>query len=384
MRLPDATRKRLAIRPHVHRGTSFYDLIDHIAATLNTSVAVCFSELEIPNQVQNAYRNKRPLFLDVRICQDIAKRLDASPQAVFETTWMFLANPVLTRKKQVGWKTPSASLKTYIELVFRFDKTKPKICPMCLAENKPGRMAWQTGWLFACTRHRVLLVDQCPTCSLPPGQLRRLARVPKPTLCENQLNHGNPCQQALAEIPVIDLKEFPALLHAQNRLEAALCGRVPEFAGQRRVACEYLLDLQEILDFLYLIATPKILKPVPIELQQFFDSHHRDRINELGNIEAITAEGQAVHDAHPITHSTKLFAALILLALEIADLASVQAVENRLMELIDLACENNIAFARQTLNHITSNHKKQRRTRLFLIFRELYHRVQQQYKLYGT
>jgi TniQ len=383
VRLPDTSRKRLAIRPNVHQGACFYDLIDQIAATLNTSVAVCFSELEIPNQVQHAYRTKRPLFLDLSTCRDIAMRLDVPAESIFETTWMYIAKPILTRKKWAAWETPSVALKTYVAAALRFDTTEPKICPMCLAGNKPGRLTWQTGWLFACTRHRVLLVDQCPKCKLPPGQLRRPSRIPKPGQCENHPTHGNPCQQVLAEVSVVRLEKFPDLLHVQNRLEAALCGRVPEFAGQRRIACEYLLDLQDILDLLYLIAAPKTLKQVPVEVRESFDFHHDGRGNGLTNLDFESLETQAAPKANPKTMSTKLFAAHISLALEIADLASAQAVENRLMQLIGLACENEPRFARQILNHIISATRKQRRTQLFLIFRELYHRVKQQYHLYG-
>jgi TniQ len=361
----------------------FYDLIDQIAATLNTSVAVCFSELEIPNYVQYAYRTKRPLFLDLITCRDIAMRLDVPAEAVFETTWMSIAKPILTRKKWAAWEIPSVALKTYVAAALRFDTTESKICPICLAENKPGRLAWQTGWLFACTRHRVLLVDQCPECKLPPGQLRRPSRIPKPSQCENHPAHGNPCQQVLADVSVVRLEKFPDLLHAQNRLEAALCGRVSEFAGQRCIACEYLLGLQDLLNLLCLIAPFQTLKQVPVEVRESFNVHYEGRGNGLIDADFESLEIQAASKANPKTMNTKLFAAHISLALEIADLVSAQAVENRLMQMIGLACENEPRFARQIMNHIIFATRKQRRTQLFLIFRELYHRVKQQYHLYA-
>ncbi|QKW20225.1 TniQ family protein [Kitasatospora sp. NA04385] len=58
-----------------------------------------------------------------------------------------------------------------------------RFCPVCLGENG-GRwlLAWRSNWAVACTRHRLLLLDSCPSCArtlrvylpggteeLPPG-----------------------------------------------------------------------------------------------------------------------------------------------------------------------------------------------------------------------
>lgn len=50
-----------------------------------------------------------------------------------------------------------------------------RYCPACLRETG-GRwqLFWRLGWAFACTEHRCLLVDQCPTC----GQRQRKRPIP--------------------------------------------------------------------------------------------------------------------------------------------------------------------------------------------------------------
>lgn len=50
-------------------------------------------------------------------------------------------------------------------------RTWSRFCPLCLTETS-GRwqLHWRLGWVWACTRHRCLLLDECPQCA---GQQRR-------------------------------------------------------------------------------------------------------------------------------------------------------------------------------------------------------------------
>ena len=79
------------------------------------------------------------------------------------------------------------TLRAYDGQAIRFDPDKRAVaratlwgkgegsryCPQCL-DQRGGRwlLRWRLSWVFACTRHRILLADRCPGC----GQETRLHR----------------------------------------------------------------------------------------------------------------------------------------------------------------------------------------------------------------
>jgi len=99
-------------------------------------------------------------------------------------------------------------------------------CPACHAES-PGVYPLRTinGIGFACAEHGLLHVDHCVRC----GNSVRLAstrggrvggsRVPRPGCCEHSVGRGI-CGQPLADLPRIDLTEWPAALEAQSIIDA--------------------------------------------------------------------------------------------------------------------------------------------------------------------
>lgn len=104
-----------------------------------------------------------------------------------------------------------------------------RYCPACLREA-PGvwKLAWRLSWSFACTRHRVLLLDGCSGCGLIPGSRPRLGDVPVPNLCGNAVCASNVsarCWADLSQGPLVYLPAGSTILAAQSWLEAAIESR---------------------------------------------------------------------------------------------------------------------------------------------------------------
>jgi len=60
-------------------------------------------------------------------------------------------------------------------------------CPLCLKEDAYFRIQWRLAWHTCCTRHRVLLLDSCPHCSMPIEPHLLEAQQQSITVCSNCL-----------------------------------------------------------------------------------------------------------------------------------------------------------------------------------------------------
>ncbi|MEC4015482.1 TniQ family protein [Streptomyces sp. H27-D2] len=94
---------------------------------------------------------------------------------------------------------------------WRFYGTTSRYCPACLADNG-GRwqVHWRLGWTFACTRHRVLLLERCPRCGKHPpvlsgGNHRMLSRPQACRSLTERDGRGTRCGYPLTEAPAVSL-----------------------------------------------------------------------------------------------------------------------------------------------------------------------------------
>ncbi|HEX6343085.1 TniQ family protein [Umezawaea sp.] len=100
-------------------------------------------------------------------------------------------------------------------------------CPRCLADNG-GRwlLRWRLGWSFACTRHRCLLADRCPSCGQVPQRRTMWLRVPQASRClEHPASAGRRnlrCDTDLTTAPVVALAADHPVLHAQDLVDTML------------------------------------------------------------------------------------------------------------------------------------------------------------------
>jgi hypothetical protein len=100
--------------------------------------------------------------------------------------------------------------------------TGSRYCPTCLADGGVWRLAWRLRWSFACTRHRLLLVEHCPGCKLPPRQHITTAAAQHPAgACTNRLP-GQYCHADLTTAPQHELDPNDPRLHAQRWINRRL------------------------------------------------------------------------------------------------------------------------------------------------------------------
>jgi hypothetical protein len=99
-----------------------------------------------------------------------------------------------------------------------------RYCPQCLA-GRDGRwlLAWRLPWVFACTRHRLLLCDRCPACGQPPrAYAGAAAGRTAPGTCPNPVTRRTWCGADLRAGPARRLAPGGRLLAAQHWISAVL------------------------------------------------------------------------------------------------------------------------------------------------------------------
>ncbi|OBI68103.1 hypothetical protein A5664_11720 [Mycolicibacterium fortuitum] len=115
-----------------------------------------------------------------------------------------------------------------------------QFCPQCLtASAGRWKLQWRLIWTFACTQHRCLLVDRCPTCD-GRQHLRPLtgAVPPHPGQCDCPVpgNGQRPvrCDADLGQSPVVELNSDHPALTAQATMSALLDRGVVTWGAYRR------------------------------------------------------------------------------------------------------------------------------------------------------
>lgn len=132
--------------------------------------------------------------------------------------------------------------------------TAGRFCPECLADSGGRwRMSWQFPFAFACTRHRRILVDACPSCGRHPRQVGHpLAVIPVPGQCHNRVRGaavGPIASRCRADLTV-DTDRIGAsdvVLHAQRtmmRVVSAGEGRFGIYAAAPQPAVRVLEDVR--------------------------------------------------------------------------------------------------------------------------------------------
>jgi len=96
------------------------------------------------------------------------------PPAAYVNTLLLKTEPSAWRRAETAAglapRSLSAALGAHIPTeVTRLWSRGSRFCPPCLAESEGRwRLSWRSSWTVACRRHKVLLLDLCPTCSAPP------------------------------------------------------------------------------------------------------------------------------------------------------------------------------------------------------------------------
>lgn len=170
-----------------------------------------------------------------------------------------------------------------------------RFCPQCLAERE-GRwlLKWWHPWVFACTRHSVLLHDTCPGCGEGtrgrlPGRTHRFP----PATCTLGSRLASVCGTDLTSAKVLPLASDHPLLAAQLRIDALLT----DTATARMV----LTDLNHCTSWLMHTIDDSDVAPMGTMIQRLWQQRPlatrtpADRVKPLG----AAVNGVIAHTALP-------------------------------------------------------------------------------------
>lgn len=100
-----------------------------------------------------------------------------------------------------------------------------RYCPVCLREGHGAwKLAWRLSWSFACVRHKLLLLDDCPECGLPPRNRPSIRDVPVANLCGNAVPTGSrlSCRADCSQLHGIHLPDECSILLTQRWLQETI------------------------------------------------------------------------------------------------------------------------------------------------------------------
>ncbi|MDX2404023.1 TniQ family protein [Streptomyces microflavus] len=183
---------------------------------------------------------------------------------------------------------------------WRFYGTTSRYCPACLADNG-GRwqLHWRLGWTFACTRHRLLLLERCPRCDKHPPVLSggNHRMLPRPQACRSLTERdgrGTRCGYPLTEAPAVSLPEGDAVLLSQADVNAHVIAEHRSAAARERAGELSHLGRRALRS----IGTrPEIVPPMA-----------RDIITACGGELLAGAAAMEIHDARNVAIGTTLAA----------------------------------------------------------------------------
>lgn len=371
----------LPIKVSLRHGIPISGVIENVSSTVGIPVTVLLRWLDITKKLDHSNQLDHSDWLTREEITTLSRAMRI-PEAEIMNARMSQVDAKIAPAKR-RWVSITSARRTRQEITttLRISEST-RVCPLCISERRPVRLLWRTGWMFACTRHQVLLVDTCPTCCLPLGAYRRPARVLIPNCCNNHPPKGLHCQQSLSEIPTISIERFPKLLQAQGKLEAAMSGRETSLAGKNRTPLDFLRSLREIIEFLEIAAPVETLCALPQQVLERVNRHAQIRMLENNDLRGDSSVLELETTQAFSVRETKLFAATIPLALEIARLESLQAIEDCFMNLVQWHCLTAPKNSRPLMAWATNRTHRKRRSPLFVVFRELSNRIKHHYGLY--
>ncbi|AZM56337.1 hypothetical protein DMA15_30200 [Streptomyces sp. WAC 01529] len=173
-----------------------------------------------------------------------------------------------------------------------------RYCPACLNEQQARwQVRWRLGWVFACTRHSLLLLDLCPQCgNAPPVATRGRHRVvPPPETCRSwiiQRGQDVRCDFPLAHAPAVRLPTNGAVLAAQHAVDTSVLADHHGPAARQRGGELSFLGRRALRG---IQAQLELAPPVVGQV-----------LEECGGTTPRVAATQEVHDAHNIAVGTAL------------------------------------------------------------------------------
>jgi hypothetical protein len=315
-------------------GYSFMPQFEQIALRLHCSLDELAQELNLPiHLVRWQFDHLHHLKLEEAV--SLARAFDVTENDVWNSTLEYFCDSLLTKTSQ---NRNSWEARVELQKVLNPFSKRLKICPLCIQEGRKIRLAWQTGWSFACLRHSTLLIDHCIGCDRPIASQRNSnSRLQTSNCCGNHIGQDQLCNQNFADLPRILLIDYDEILSAQQKLEALLAGTPQQLLQKPVASTVYLKAISELLELILGVSSPSQLLAVPTDcsesLQTFFDlrhncfEHFRSTTDQTNPLPIESAFG-----------SVTLMASGLPIAIGLGQLENQKAVSNALNKIIEKTC----------------------------------------------
>jgi hypothetical protein len=165
-----------------------------------------------------------------------------------------------------------------------------RACPVCLSESGGVWLTWwKLGWAAACPRHRMMLIDCCPTCGAPLRQGHKtrtcglsVKRASEPAVCLAALGRGVYCGQDLSVVAAV--RAAPAVVAVQERMLEIAGGGEERVGGQSVTGREFFaaMRLIAVLVRLGLPASLEVFDPVAARAHEALLAEARSRSHSQG------------------------------------------------------------------------------------------------------
>jgi hypothetical protein len=264
--------------------------------------------------------------------------------------------------------------------------SQPRICPQCIGERAFMRLNWRSQWLFACTRHHVLLANLCPSCHLPIASQRRLSRVVVANQCDNHPFRGDRCTQDLTEITTTYLGRKHPVVRAQHLIEGLLNGDEMTQLGRKKRSIDALQLLRELVDFLALWQPISALTDMTLWSGELMDYRIETRAtwyrqrqqNSEAESEFAEPESIQLRSANPA-----VWASVMPTAIALASLPNAQDLEDRLFGYVCQFCDDRVEEAEFVVSFLNRRLNRMQLPILNVVFSELLERVRRQFKIFA-
>ncbi|MDF3292442.1 TniQ family protein [Streptomyces silvisoli] len=156
-----------------------------------------------------------------------------------------------------------------------------RYCPACLSE-RDGRwlLRWRMPWVFACTRHRVILNDTCPACHAYPRTASACRTSLRPPGVCTAWTAGRTCLHPLSDAPATALASGHPLLAAQEWIDTVL-NTAESHGGSPALetAARVFADLHLLTGWLLRqLTTAEVRALGPVIEKAWHQHHHPDAI----------------------------------------------------------------------------------------------------------
>jgi hypothetical protein len=310
-----------------------------------------------------------------RICEDEFERLGFD----------YRYRQIKPAKRHWHNNTSQARVRQQLGRLLQLHTGIERICPRCIKEGRWPRLLQRSHFLFACTRHRTLLIDTCPNCQQRIGSSRRLSRIAATRLCANHPPNGVACTADFSLIESPRFGKIGLIVRAQHYVEGLLNGQLSTMLGRDQQPAVALQLLGELVEFVVYCHPLAQLGPIPPPLidavrrfRQVFDQPSKKSLAEFtADDERIDAPLPTIRLAPPA-----VWAAVMPLAIGFARLPSDQDLEDALYEILLSHAQERQNKAFQLLDFLQSCRSQLPLPLLNVVYDSLSRRLRKKIKLY--